>query len=227
MPSSSSHRIPVGVQCADALVARGIEAVLLQEPDVDAELVPGPDAIGGPWPAPGRVRVLVTDFELAIAQVQAARGQPPDRALPHLLVYSPQRRERDIRQALAAGIPGFLGQGFALHELAQAVRTIDRGGRYYDLATTQRVAVSLASEALTLREQEVLGLIVRGECNKTIAARLDVTVGTVKAHVGAILSKLQVASRTQAVRVAVSRGLVDSCWDEVDRAQRPRVAASV
>ena len=67
----------------------------------------------------------------------------------------------------------------------------------------------------------MLDLLARGQCNKTIASQLAVTLGTVKAHVGAILSKLQVDSRTQAARVATQRGLVQSTWDASDEGCQP------
>lgn len=203
MGSTWAQRIRVGVDCADALIARGIAAVLAAEPDLAV--------VEAAWPGTAGVEVLVTDFDRAMARIGTAGPRPA------LLVYSPARRECEIRQALAHGLAGFLGPGLDLAELPQAVRILARGGRYYDSATTRCAAASLASEALTGRELQVLGLIARGECNKTIAARLDVTVGTVKAHVGAILAKLQVVSRTQAARAAFSRGLidglVDGAWD--------------
>lgn len=63
-------------------------------------------------------------------------------------------------------------------------------------------------EALTPRELEVLRLVAAGQANRRIAERLLVSEHTVKFHVSSILSKLQVASRTEAVAVAARRGLV-------------------
>jgi DNA-binding NarL/FixJ family response regulator len=80
------------------------------------------------------------------------------------------------------------------------------------------MADSLTREALTAREAEVLDLLACGQCNKSIARQLDIAVGTVKAHVKAIMAKLDASSRTQAVSVAAQRGLVSL-------AQRPAAFA--
>ncbi|MET0350985.1 MAG: LuxR C-terminal-related transcriptional regulator, partial [Rhizobacter sp.] len=61
----------------------------------------------------------------------------------------------------------------------------------------------------TSREVDVLRLLSRGQCNKAIATDLDIAVGTVKAHVKAIMGKLDARSRTHAVTVAAGRGRVD------------------
>lgn len=212
MNQRTSRRILVAVQCADALVARGIASVLSQEPDLELVMQPGLPL------AP--IDVLVTDFAHAMQVLQLTDGSRTA-SRPRILLYSATRREQEVRLAVAAGIQAILGQGCELSEFANAIRAIDRGGRYLDLAAAQRVAISLSSESLTSRELQVLSLLARGECNKTIATQLEVTLGTAKAHVGAILAKLQVTSRTQAARVAVQRGLVDSDWHDMERSSRP------
>jgi DNA-binding NarL/FixJ family response regulator len=70
------------------------------------------------------------------------------------------------------------------------------------------MANSLAHSALTAREIEVLELLASGLSNKLIARQMDLTVGTIKSHVGSVLGKLGSSSRTQAVIVAARRGLV-------------------
>jgi NarL family two-component system response regulator YdfI len=75
-------------------------------------------------------------------------------------------------------------------------------------ATAPREGAAATRTPLTRRELEVLGLLAEGFGNKAIAARLAVTERTVKFHVGAILEKLDVASRTEAVTVGLRRGLI-------------------
>jgi DNA-binding NarL/FixJ family response regulator len=77
----------------------------------------------------------------------------------------------------------------------------DRGSR-------RRAAPEIVEEPLTPREVQVLELLAEGLANKTIAERLGISDQTVKFHVAAILGKLGVANRTEAVRVAVRRGLI-------------------
>jgi DNA-binding NarL/FixJ family response regulator len=75
-------------------------------------------------------------------------------------------------------------------------------------AAAPRQGASAKRAPLTRRELEVLGLLAEGFGNKAIAARLAVTERTIKFHVGAILEKLGVASRTEAVTVGLRRGLI-------------------
>jgi len=84
-----------------------------------------------------------------------------------------------------------------------------------DLVVSERVvataapgAVALAGAALTARELEVLRLVARGLSNKEIAADLRITTHTVKYHLAAVLEKLGVRSRTEAVSLGVRKGLV-------------------
>ena len=84
-----------------------------------------------------------------------------------------------------------------------------------DLVVSERVvataapgAVALAGAALTARELEVLRLVARGLSNKEIAADLSVTLHTVKYHLAAVLEKLDVRSRTEAVSLGIRKGLV-------------------
>jgi len=75
-------------------------------------------------------------------------------------------------------------------------------------STRRRAEPEVMEEALTPREIQVLELLAEGLANKAIAERLSISDQTVKFHVAAILGKLGVANRTEAVRVAVRRGLI-------------------
>ena len=74
--------------------------------------------------------------------------------------------------------------------------------------TDQGSVADVEEEPLTRRELEVLALLALGLANKAIAARLDISDQTVKSHVASICGKLGAANRTDAVRIAVRRGLV-------------------
>lgn len=153
------------------------------------------------------IDVVISDYPDALRL--AAPGQ---RALQQLdgvriVALTTQGREADIRGAIEAGVHGYLLQGGPLSELVEAVMAAARGQRYLGLAVAQRMADSLTRTALTSRETEVLGLVVAGESNKTIARRLDIELGTVKSHMGAIMSKLGATSRTHAAAIALARGL--------------------
>lgn len=124
-------------------------------------------------------------------------------------------------QAVSAGAAGYVLKDVSRFELLQTIRTVMSGGSFLnsDLMTQclQRLAshgrpagqeAAGAPERLTPREMDVLKLVTEGLSNKEIAARLIVSVATVKTHVEHIIQKLQVSDRTQAAVAAVTRGLL-------------------
>jgi len=117
-------------------------------------------------------------------------------------------REHDVKAAMEAGVHGYLLQGCSIEEFATGVSVLAGGGRYFCLEVAQRIADSLTREPLTPRETDVLRLLALGQCNKSIARQLEITVGTVKGHLRAIFDKLQAGSRTEAVGIAARRGLI-------------------
>jgi DNA-binding NarL/FixJ family response regulator len=119
--------------------------------------------------------------------------------------------------AVAGGATGYLLKGVPREELLNTLREVANGE---NLLTAQDLVSSLRgiSEAantsgdlfqpLTRREQEVLGLVATGLCNRDIGAILFIAEGTVKSHVEHILGKLNVSDRVQAAVWAVRQGLV-------------------
>jgi NarL family two-component system response regulator LiaR len=115
---------------------------------------------------------------------------------------------------LQAGAIGYLLKDVSADELANAIRSAAAGkptlapeAAQVLIQSTRAPAVKLGFD-LTDREREVLALLVEGLNNNQIAERLVVSVSTAKFHVSSILSKLQVASRTEAVAVALQNDLV-------------------
>ena len=120
--------------------------------------------------------------------------------------------EESVLPAVRAGVAGYLLKDVGPAELAGALRTVHAGGASLDPARRRHrhVAASPArtpAGALTPRELEVLRLIARGRSNRLIARDLALSEKTVKAHVSAILAKLDVADRTQAALYAVRHHL--------------------
>jgi DNA-binding NarL/FixJ family response regulator len=149
--------------------------------------------------------VIAADFDLGMAVLASARER---RLQAKVLIVTANDRECDIRQALKQGARGYMPQGCSLDELAGAVREAAGGGVHLGASIAQRLAQSVYGDALTAREEEVLGYVVDGLCNKEIARLLDLAVGTVKSHLRAVFAKLEVKSRTHAVAVAGRRGLL-------------------
>jgi DNA-binding NarL/FixJ family response regulator len=191
------------VMHAEPLIAVGLAAALRQVSGFSVH------AQGGDALSAGAVDVIVADYEAGMQLASAPGNRATGLKNARVLVMTTHDREHEVRQALEAGVHGYLLLGCPIQELIAGVTALGRGSRYLCLAVAQRMAESLTREALTPREADVLRLLVRGQCNKSIAKQLDIAVGTVKAHVKAIMGKLDASSRTQAASVAAQRGLID------------------
>ncbi len=150
-------------------------------------------------------RVLVADYDTGVALARQGGGGSQ---APAVLVVSQFDKEWEVRIAMDAGVAGYLPQSCAPDELAHAAGLLVRGQRYLSESMTRSVAESLTREALTGRETDVLQLLAQGCCNKSIARKLGIGVGTVKTHVKGVMSKLDATARTHAVVVATQRGLI-------------------
>jgi DNA-binding NarL/FixJ family response regulator len=111
-------------------------------------------------------------------------------------------------RALKAGAAAYLLKGSLRHELLGAIRSVARGRRHISPEVAQQIALHAAEDALSTREVSVLELVAAGKANKEIAWQLSVSEETVKAHLRSIFLKLGVADRTQAVTVALRRGII-------------------
>lgn len=116
--------------------------------------------------------------------------------------------EEDIHRAVTAGVKAFLAKDADASELADAIRAVHQGGTYFPARIVERLENRQARPELSAREVEVLEELARGRTNKEIAAALGIAPATVKIHVARILEKLGALDRTQAVSLALSRGLL-------------------
>ena len=116
--------------------------------------------------------------------------------------------DADIRRALDAGARGYLIKSVVRTELADVIRAVHCGHQAIPAAVAHRLAQSTRHVELTDREVEVLRLLAKGLRNKDVARAIGRTEATVKAHVLHILQKLEVADRTEAVTVALQRGII-------------------
>ncbi len=124
-----------------------------------------------------------------------------------ILVLSNYAGGDDVSHALKAGVCGYVVKDTRLEQLLSAIRTVHAGEQYLPAEIARHLTGRIISQ-LSKREMEVLTLIGRGQSNKEVASTLHLVEGTVKLHVTSILSKLGVADRTQAVLVAMKRGIL-------------------
>lgn len=157
--------------------------------------------------------VVLMDLVLpGLSGVDAVRRLKVDHPELKVLVLTSFSGEDAVLPAVRAGAAGYLLKDVKPAELAEAIRTVHRGGAPLDpqvAVTVMRSVTEPAADPLTPREREVLGLIARGLSNRLIARELALSEKTVKAHVSAVLSKLGVADRTQAALWAVRKGLTE------------------
>lgn len=127
-----------------------------------------------------------------------------------IVILSSAQGDASIYTAISLGVRGYLLKGIDGATLAEHVRHVAQGGQSLSPESAEKLAHYVSSKKLTERELEVLGLISKGKSNKEIAKLLYVTDNTVKMHVKNILMKLEANDRTQAVVIAIQRGLLDA-----------------
>jgi DNA-binding NarL/FixJ family response regulator len=136
---------------------------------------------------------------------QAIRAEDP---AARVIVLSTYAGDEEIYTALQAGAMAYLLKSVERAELIQAIRKAALGQRHIPAEVAGRLAGRVARSQLSARELDVLRLMVTGKRNRDIGTALDISEGTVKIHVSSILGKLGVSDRTEAVTVALQRGIV-------------------
>ncbi|HEY3683069.1 MAG TPA: response regulator transcription factor [Streptosporangiaceae bacterium] len=144
----------------------------------------------------------------------------PETAAVHVLILTTFDLDEYVYAALRAGASGFLLKDSTAADLITAIQVVAAGEALLAPRITRRLIAAFARQgppagptttaigALTEREREVLALIARGLSNTEIAQNLHITLGTVKTHVGRLLSKLNARDRAQLVITAYESGVV-------------------
>jgi len=162
------------------------------------------------------IRMPTMDGVEATAKLTSGAIEPA----PRVLVLTTFDLDEYVFGALRAGAAGFLLKDAPRERLIEAIRVVHSGEALLSPSITRRLIEDFAARSdpidapaavlaeLTPREREVLVLVAHGLSNAEIAARLVVTEATVKSHVGAILLKLGLRDRVQAVVFAYEHGIV-------------------
>jgi DNA-binding NarL/FixJ family response regulator len=202
---------PIRVLLADdhPVVRAGLASVLSAESDFELVGEAGDGKHAVTLARQLRPDVVLMDLRMPHLDGIAAIGEIT-RDLPNVrvLALSTYDGDADIRRALAAGARGYLLKDMLLTQLVSAVRAVHDGERVLPALLAERLLEHSFEPELTERELEVLTLVARGLGNKAIASEIGRSSETVKAHLKSIVTKLGVANRTEAVTVALSRGLI-------------------
>jgi two-component system NarL family response regulator len=207
MPRSEKIRLLIADD--HVTVLEGLSAIIGRQPDmtVVADACNGREAVEH-WTT-HRPDVALLDLRMpeldGVGVTETIRSLDPAARVIVLTTYD---TDNDILRAIRAGARAYLLKDSRREDLLDCIRRVHRGETCITPAMVEKLAAGLSSEKLTGRELDVLTLLAQGMSNKEIGARLFVTETTVKSHLRAIFTKLNVLSRTEAVTAANRRGLI-------------------
>lgn len=191
------------------VVRMGVIAIIHNQADMEvvAEAVNGAQAVelfGRHQPD-----LALLDSRMPLKNgVEVAKEIKSQFSAARLLMLTAFDGDEDIFRAMEAGVQGYILKNSTGEHLVPAIRAVAAGRRWMPAEVEQRLASRKKFEALTPRELEVLHELAKGLANKQIADVLNITENTTKGFLKNILSKLHVADRTEAVTVAIQRGLI-------------------
>jgi DNA-binding NarL/FixJ family response regulator len=209
MPQPAPRRISVLSVDDHPLMRDGIAALIGNQDDMRlvAGAATGREAIL-------RFRELQPDVTLmdlrlpdmsGIDAMRAIRAEFPDARIVMLTTFE---GDVEIQRALEAGARGYLLKSMPPKELLEGIRQVHAGRKRIPPEIAAQLAEHYSEDPLTPREVEVLRHVAAGDRNKDIAARLAISEETVKVHVKHLMEKLAATDRTQAVSIALRRGII-------------------
>ncbi|MFD5214157.1 DNA-binding response regulator [Microbacterium sp. NPDC058345] len=191
----------------EVMIRSALAALLRLEDDIDVigECADGTQAVA--LAEKLQPDVCLLDLEMpGLDGVQVAERLRRSTAT-RCVVVTRHARPGVLRRALASGVAGFLPKSRSADEVAEVIRRVAAGARYVDPEVAAD-ALSDQRSPLSDRELDVLRAGRRGETTGQIAATLSLAPGTVRNHISAVLSKLHVATRQQAVLMAEEQGWI-------------------
>jgi DNA-binding NarL/FixJ family response regulator len=135
----------------------------------------------------------------------AIRAEFPE---ARIIMLTTSEGDVEVQRALEAGARGYLLKNTPALDLVEVIRQVHAGKKRIPAEVAAQLAEHMGQESLTNREVEILQQVAAGYRNRDIAERLFISEETVKSHLKHIMEKLNARDRTQAVAVAVRRGII-------------------
>src|SRR5512136_2574506 len=209
---------PIRVLITDdhSIVRKGIRALLATEADIEVVGEAGDGAEAATQALALHPDVILMDLVMPkVDGIEATRQILAQQPGMRILVLTSFAADDKVFPAIKAGALGYLLKDSGPDELVQAIHQVYRGEPSLEPSIARKVLLELSqppktpltAEPLTEREVDVLRLVAQGRSNRDIAEELVITEMTVRTHVSNILSKLHLASRTQAALYALREGL--------------------
>ena len=156
-----------------------------------------------------RPDVVLMDYQLpdqsGVETLKAIRAEFPEARVLMLTIFD---GEEDIFRAVTARAKGYLTKNCECEEMLTAIRRIAAGQTCFPPDIAAKIKAREKRESLTDRELEILRLLVKGHSTKEIVDILKLSMGTIRLHISLILEKLDAFDRTNAVAIAIERGIV-------------------
>jgi two-component system NarL family response regulator len=202
---------PIRVLIVDdhPMIRAGLTATIDPEPDMTVVASASNGKEGLEQYRQHQPDVMLIDLKMPeMGGVEAIRTIRAEFPSAKIIVVSTYQGDEDIYRALEAGALTYLLKDTLAEKMVGVIREVAAGGRPIPPEVAQRLTDRMFQAVLTPREVEVLHLVARGMRNKEIAGDLRISDETVQGHVKNILTKLSVHDRTEAVAVAIRRGIV-------------------
>ena len=192
------------------MLREGIAAAISRQPDMElvGEAVNGREAIEV-------FRKTLPDVTLMDLQMPEMNGVDAIAAIraefsgARIIMLTTYKGDAQALRAMKAGASGYLLKSALRNEMMDAIRTVHAGRPSIPVEIAMQIAHHAVADALSEREIEVLQCVARGSSNKDAAFRLQISEETVKGHMKHVLEKLGATDRTQAVTIALSRGIIE------------------
>ena len=201
----------ITVLCVDdhRIVLEGLRMIINSEPDMSVI-----DAAATGGEAVARYQQHAPDITLMDLQLPDMGGVDAIRAIRHLdagariIVLTMYKGDEDIHRALDAGARTYLLKDTLADDLPRIVREVHEGRRPLPPDVLAKLEERAANPTLTSREVEVMRLVAAGRRDKEIGLALAISSQTVRVHIKNIYAKLEVSDRTEAMSVALRRGII-------------------